>query len=111
MFHKIAMPLESAGPDGVITLTFPDNGAGTGFGALVEHLRLLGDMDPTQIAELTSGADGHILAGRAEITGADNLNLMERWSDVVEAIPRDLTDDEYSRMLRGVPLAEKEPRG
>lgn len=92
MFHKIALPLESAGPDGVITLTFPDNGAGPGYAGLMEHLRLLADMDLTDISELMGSAEGAALVGSTRIFGADTTKLMERWEDVVRASPKRLTE-------------------
>lgn len=98
--HNIAMPFESAGPGGVIILTFPDNGAGPGYAGMVEHLRILLSLDPAKISDLMGSAEGAALVGDGRIVGADTSNLMERWEDVVRASPKRLTEKQRENLRR-----------
>lgn len=103
-FHKIALPFEAAGPDGVIHLSFPDNGAGSGWAGFVQHIQLIAKLDPTEIAEMMSSEDGTKLLGDVEITGGKSgMDLLEDWDEAVklEATPGRLTDEQYERYLRG----------
>lgn len=112
MFHKITMPLESPGSDGVMVLTFPDNGAGPGYAGFVRHMLQLSQLDPGAIVDLLDTPEGAALFGDAEVVGGPKglalLKLFDR-SRTDKAEP--LTDEQYERMLRGVPLDDEEPRG
>lgn len=102
-FHKIAMPFEAVGPDGFIYLTFPDNGAGTGYAAFIRHLQQLAELDPIQIADLLGTPTGAALFGKVEVLrGAPTgKELLERFEDQVEAVAGPLNRDEYARFLSG----------
>jgi hypothetical protein len=82
-------------------MSFPDNGAATGFAGLVEHIRLLGEMDAVEIAELFESEAGHALVGSAEISGIEPASLRQKWSKVVAAVPGRLSDEQYARFLQG----------
>jgi hypothetical protein len=82
-------------------MSFPDNGAATGFAGLVEHFRLLGEMDPVEIAELLESEEGKALVGSVEISGIEPVSLRQKWGRVVAAVPGRLSDEQYARFLQG----------
>lgn len=99
---KIAIPMEEAGPDGVLTLTFPDNGGGSGYNSFVRHLQGLARLDETQLQEMLSTAKGAEQFGSAELGGVeDPWDLLEEAGAAPEANLGPLSDDEYTIFLQG----------
>jgi hypothetical protein len=100
---QIEMPYEHAGPDGVVKLSFPDDGTDApAYTKFIRNLQRLAAMDETEVVELLSSKEGAESIGGVEFEGeVDPWELAEESGSAPEADLGPLSASEYEVFLQG----------